>query len=69
MDWNNHSINALNFWSFESGMGLEFFSMELGRTFTALNVYGPYLNQVPLWDTIFHKFAMEDDSIIFLGGG
>jgi len=41
--WNLHSVNILNSWGFDSGLGMKIFSQDLGREIMVINVYGTYL--------------------------
>ena len=41
--------------SFYSGIGLDIFYAHLGKVLTILNIYGPYVNRVPLWNSLLNK--------------
>jgi len=40
--WLKNTCNLESVWVFELGLGLTFFSFELGRNVNIINVYGPY---------------------------
>jgi hypothetical protein len=39
-------------WSFESGIGLTFFSSGMERNVTIINVYGPYQDRQRYWNSL-----------------
>jgi hypothetical protein len=43
------------------------FSSKLGAEFTVLNIYGPYSEHVPFWETLLSKYFFEVEALI-LGG-
>ena len=43
------------------------FSEELGITLSVINVYGPYLNRAPFWDSLLHHPLVNGDSLV-MGG-
>jgi hypothetical protein len=65
--WNTHTIKLKNSWEFDSGLGLEICSADLRMVLIVINVYGPYLERMPFWDSLVRKTFMICDSII-LGG-
>ena len=48
-------------------MGLAVWDSELGNTLTILNIYGPYLNRVSFWDSLF-KLEFFENTDVILGG-
>ncbi len=42
-------------------------SVDLGITIKVINIYGPYLNRVPFWDSLFCNPLLSGDSLV-LGG-
>jgi exonuclease III len=50
--WLLKKCNCESVWGFESGIGLNFFSTDLGRSMTIVNIYGPYLDRQRYWNSI-----------------
>ena len=48
-------------------LGVEIFSEELGITLSVINVYGPYLNRPPFWESLLQNPMVNGDSLV-LGG-
>lgn len=65
--WNNRSIQVINSWGFESGIGITTLSSELEDLLNIVNIYGPCQNRGPYWDKIFTKSFLKDQQVI-LGG-
>jgi len=53
--WNQIKIKLINSWGFDSGLGVDFLCVDLGRIFTLLNIYEPYQDRVPYWDALSLK--------------
>ena len=51
----------------ESVLGLNFLAMELGEAFNIFNIYGPYHDNIPFWDSLLGNSLLKGDSVI-LGG-
>jgi hypothetical protein len=64
--WNSHKVQVLNSWGLDSGLGITFFLPSLKETVHLLNIYGPYLNRKPFWDTLFKKYVFKE--LLILGG-
>jgi len=65
--WRLSVCRCDNFWSIRSGLGLQLFSTDLGMVVIVLNIYGPYINRVPFWDSLLsNDFVLNRDLI--LGG-
>ena len=65
--WHSRSMKLLNSWALNSCLGVDLFVEGLGREFRILNIYGPYLERTPFWESIFKfKLLKVDNSI--LGG-
>jgi hypothetical protein len=65
--WNKNKVKMLNSWGFESGLGVEIVCADMGRYFTILNIYGPYQDRVPLWESLLWKSFISKDNMI-IGG-
>lgn len=62
--WNERTVKSLNSWGMESILGLNFSALELGEYFTIFNIYGPYLNRIPFWDSLLSNPLLRGDSVI-----
>ena len=51
----------------DSVLSLNFLALELGETFTLFNIYGPYNDRIPFWDSLLGNPLFKGDSVI-LGG-
>jgi hypothetical protein len=49
--WNKNKVKLQNSWGFESGLGVEIICVDMGRSFTLLNIYGPYQDSWMIWST------------------
>jgi hypothetical protein len=47
-----------------SGLGKALFSKALGEAYTFINIYGPYQNHVPFWDTLFKSDMLKPNKVI-----
>ena len=65
--WNDKTIKSQNFWGMESVLGINFLSLELGEAFNLFNIYGPYQDRIPFWDSLLSNSLIKSDSVI-LGG-
>ena len=50
--WSLKSCKCDRIWCFESGLGLNMFSTELGRSLLLINIYGPYVDRKRYWDSL-----------------
>ena len=57
----------MNVWGMELVMSMTFRALEHVDIFCVINIYGPYLNRIPLWDTIFNNSLLRGDMMI-IGG-
>jgi len=64
---NTKTIKVVNSWGFESGLGLNIHSEEIGLEVTILNLYGPYQERAPFWEALGHKSFLKCEKLI-LGG-
>jgi hypothetical protein len=64
--WNSHKVQVLNSWGLDYGIGITFFLPTLNETVHLLNIYGPYLNRKPYWDTLLKKSFFNE--LLILGG-
>ena len=65
--WKNSCVKLINSWGIEAVLGVEVFSEELGISLSVVNVYGPYLNRGPFWDSVYQNPLVNGDSVV-LGG-
>lgn len=65
--WRCRVCRAVHVWGFDSGMGLYFFSEVMGQSYTILNIYGPYHNRDPFWESLLNKSFLKGKEVI-LGG-
>ena len=64
--WNSQKVQVLNTWGLDSGLGITFLLPELNEKVHLLNIYEPYLNGKPFWDTLLKKSFFKD--LLILGG-
>jgi len=62
--WNTRSVKIENVWGMESVIGCSLSSLDIGETFTLLNIYGPYQNRIPFWENIFSNDCFKGPVII-----
>ena len=48
-------------------LGNSLSALDLVDSFDVINIYGPYLNRIPFWDTIFNHSLMRGEKLI-IGG-
>ena len=65
--WKMQSCRCDCSWGISSGVGLNLWIAEIGKTLTIINIYGPYLNRVSFWESLLNLDFFEDTEII-LGG-
>jgi exonuclease III len=65
--WSLKRCNCERIWGFESGIGLNIFSVELGRSLMLVNIYGPYVDRQRYWDSLA-KCSWFSDQEVILGG-
>ena len=65
--WNPCSVKVLNVWGMESVLGIIIKALDLADTFDVINIYGPYLNRIPFWDTITKHSLFGGENLI-IGG-
>ena len=65
--WNNCRVKMINALGSEAVLGVEVCSEELGMSLLVINVYGPYINRVPFWDSLLLNPLVSGDSVV-LGG-
>jgi exonuclease III len=49
----NNSLSLTSSYVFNAILFIELWSMELGKTFSVINMDGPYEDKKPLWDKLF----------------
>ena len=62
--WNSRSVKVLNVWGMESVLGISIKALDLVDTFDVINIYGPYLNRIPFWDTIINHSRFGGENLI-----
>ena len=67
MEWKLCAAKLLNSWGMESILGAELLSVDLGTSISVINVYGPYVNQFPFWDSLLQETLLGGDSVV-VGG-
>ena len=65
--WNTRSVKVLNVWGMDSVLGITIKALDLEDSFDVINIYGPYLNRIPFWDTIFNHSLLRREKLI-IGG-
>ena len=65
--WKNCCMKLVNAWGMDAALGAEVYSEYLGTSLTVVNVYGPYLNRTPYWDSLLQNTLVNGDSLV-LGG-
>ena len=65
--FNPRSINLINIWGKENSLGLDVLSESFGMHFTIINVYVPYSNKKPFWDSFMNASVMRSENIILVG--
>jgi exonuclease III len=65
--WRLKSCKCDRIWGFESGLGLNMFSAELGRPLLLINIYGPYSDRKRYWDSLDLSSWLTDRDVI-VGG-
>ena len=64
---NTRSVKVLNVWGMDSVLGITLKALDLVDSFDVINIYGPYLNRIPFWDTIFNHSLLRGEKLI-IGG-
>lgn len=62
--WLTKQIRCENIWGIQSGIGASVYSRETDRTFTVLNIYGPYQDRLPFWERLFNKSWWNNPELI-----
>ena len=65
--WKVQSCRCDCSWGIFSGVGLAVWDSDIGKTFTIVNIYGPYLNRASFWDSLL-TMDLFDASEVILGG-
>jgi len=65
--WRTSALKVISAWGMESVLGVEVMSVELGISLLVINIYGPYLNRIPFWDSLFHNPMLDGESVV-IGG-
>jgi len=68
MGWCIRIIKLLNSWELNSCLKIYIFVEGLGKEFRILNVYCPYLDKTPFWESLLRLKILKDENFI-LGGG
>jgi len=67
IEWEKKSFTCTNSWAFSSGLGSSLFSLDLEKEITLLNIYGPYMERLEYWDTIFSSEWFQKGLVIVWG--
>jgi hypothetical protein len=62
--WNLKFFRCSNSWATVSGLFMTLFYEALREAYTFINIYGPYQNQVPFWDTLFQCNMLKGDKVL-----
>ena len=65
--WKNICVKMLNAWGSEAVLGVDLLFEDLGISLSVLNIYGPYINRAPFWESLFQNPMANGDSVV-LGG-
>ena len=65
--WRICKLKLVGSWGMDSVLCVEVLSVDLGITFKVINIYGPYQNRVPFWDSLFGNPLLCGESLV-LGG-
>jgi len=65
--WKNCKLKLITSWGMDSVLCAEVLSAELGFSIKVINIYGPYNNRVPFWDSLFGNPLLSGDSLV-IGG-
>jgi hypothetical protein len=65
--WCLKHCNCERIWGFESGIGLNIFSVELGCSLTLVNIYGPYADRKCYWDSLAKCSWFTEQEVIVAG--
>lgn len=60
-------LKVLNSWGMDQAIGLEVYSIDLCLSISILNVYGPCMDKVPFWNSLFSKSLLKH-TILVVGG-
>lgn len=59
MRWKIGACRFDNVWGFGLGIGVSIYYVELGKTLSLINVYGPYLDIILFWDRLLRCSFMD----------
>jgi exonuclease III len=65
--WHTKSTKLLNSWALNSCLGIDISVEGLGKKFRILNVYSPYLDRTPFWESLLRLKILKVKTLI-LGG-
>jgi hypothetical protein len=65
--WCLKSCKCDRIWGFDSGIGLNMYSTELGHSLLLINIYGPYVDRKRYWDTL-EKCSWFSEQEVVVGG-
>jgi len=65
--WRTKDFKCANMVGFDSGLGVQLFSVEFGKLLTVLNIYGPYNNREAFWIDLLGKEFIQNNWVV-LGG-
>ena len=65
--WRICKLKLVDSWGMDSVLYVEVLSADLGITIKVINIYGPYQNRVPFWDSLFGNPLLCGEYLV-LGG-
>ena len=67
MGRNARFVKLLNIWGMDSVIGMTFQELDHSKPVNVFNVYGPCLNRIPFWDSLFTNSILGGDMVV-IGG-
>jgi len=65
--WRNNSLKLVSSWGMDSVLCVVLLSADLGISLKVVNIYGPYNNRIPFWESLFGNPLLNGDSLV-IGG-
>ena len=65
--WRDGRLKVLNTWGMYQAIGLEVYSTDLYSSIPILNVYGPYIDKVPFWNSLLSKSQLGHSNLLVSG--
>ena len=67
LTWKTKTIKLLNIWDFNSGIGDDFYHVDLNLFFTMVNIYGPYSERQAYWNNLKLKSFLKNENLFLRG--